>query len=187
MENTSFVYTRDPPQENPKGHHEEILVAESQPIDTQSLDSTLESSPEPETPKDEEPLPLEFSHIFEEDLFEDFGNTSNYSCQKKPLVPVTPLEPCEKEFLRETKMETSRREDRRGGLDWLGRPTDIAIQSGEDMAAAGGGARCCASSWRWDVARATGRQGRLQGCWSRRLALFHWRWISHTYSLAQQQ
>jgi hypothetical protein len=105
MKNISFVCTSDPPRDNPKVHHEEILVAESQPIDTQSLDSTPKSSPEPETPKKEDPLPLEFSHSFEEDLFEDFGNTSNYSCQKRPLVPVTPPEPYEKEFLWETIKE----------------------------------------------------------------------------------
>jgi hypothetical protein len=80
MENTSFVCTRYPPQENPEVHHEEILVAESQPIDAQSLDSTPESSPEPKIPKEEDPLPLELSHSFKEDLFEDFRNTSNYSC-----------------------------------------------------------------------------------------------------------
>jgi hypothetical protein len=63
MENTSSTCTRDPPQENPEVHHEEILVAESRPIDTQSLDSTPESSPEPKTPNEEEHLPLEFSQL----------------------------------------------------------------------------------------------------------------------------
>jgi hypothetical protein len=48
---------------------------------------------------------LEFLHSFEEDLFEDFGNTSNYLCQKRPPVLVTPFEPYEKEFLQETIRE----------------------------------------------------------------------------------
>jgi hypothetical protein len=56
-------------------------------------------------PKEEEPLPLEFQHGFEEDLFEDFGNTSNYLCQKRPPISVTHLEPYEKEFFRETIKE----------------------------------------------------------------------------------
>jgi hypothetical protein len=36
---------------------------------------------------------------------EDFRNTSNYSCQKRPQVPVTPLDPLDKEFLRESIRE----------------------------------------------------------------------------------
>jgi hypothetical protein len=65
--------------------------------------SSLDS--EPKTKKEEEPLPLEFLHSFEEDLFEDFGNTSNYLCQKRPPVSITPFEPYEKEFLQETIKE----------------------------------------------------------------------------------
>jgi hypothetical protein len=98
MENTSFICSHDPPQENPEVHHEEILVTESRPIDTQSLDSTPKTSPKLKIPKEEDPLPLEFSHSFKKDLLEDFGNTTNYSCQKRPLVPVTPPEPYEKEL-----------------------------------------------------------------------------------------
>jgi hypothetical protein len=42
---------------------------------------------------------------FEDEFFEDFRNTSNYACQKRPPVPVTPLEPLDKEFLRESIKE----------------------------------------------------------------------------------
>jgi hypothetical protein len=93
----------EPPLVESKVHHEEILAVESESIDTQSLDSTPRSSPDPEleTLKEEEPLPLKFLHCFEEDLFEDFGNTLNYLCQKGPPVPITPFEPYEKEFLRQ--------------------------------------------------------------------------------------
>jgi hypothetical protein len=54
-------------------------------------------SPEPETPK-EGFQPLE-SPFFEDKFYEDFGNTSKYSRQKRPPVPVTPCEPLDKEFL----------------------------------------------------------------------------------------
>ena len=42
---------------------------------------------------------------FEDDLFEDFEDTLKYSCQKRPPVPVTPLEPLDEEFLRESIKE----------------------------------------------------------------------------------
>jgi len=59
--------------------------------------------PEPEDP--EEGFQPSDLAPFEDDLFEDFGNTSNYSCQKKPPVPVTTLDPLDKEFLRESIKE----------------------------------------------------------------------------------
>jgi hypothetical protein len=59
-------------------------------------------SPEPKTPE-EEVQPLEFP-LFEDELFEDFENTSNCSCQKKP-VPITALDPLDKDFLRESIKE----------------------------------------------------------------------------------
>jgi hypothetical protein len=68
MENTSFICTCEPPQENPKVHHEEILVAESRPIDTQSLDSTPESSPDPKHQRKRN-LYLWNSHIVSKKIF----------------------------------------------------------------------------------------------------------------------
>jgi hypothetical protein len=47
---------------------------------------------------------LEFP-FFEDEFHEDFRNTSKYACQKRPLVPVTPLDPLDKEFLRESIRE----------------------------------------------------------------------------------
>jgi hypothetical protein len=38
-------------------------------------------------------------------FFKDFRNTSNYVCQKRPLVPITPLEPLDEEFLKESIKE----------------------------------------------------------------------------------
>jgi hypothetical protein len=61
--------------------------------------------PSPE-PKDLEEgfQPSDFS-FFEDDIFEDFGNTSNYGCQKRPPVPITHSEALDKEFLRESIKE----------------------------------------------------------------------------------
>ena len=61
------------------------------------------TSPEPEDPK-EGFQPLDLSY-FEDEFFEDFKNTSKYSYQKRPPVPITPLEPLDKEPLRESIKE----------------------------------------------------------------------------------
>ena len=52
--------------------------------------SSVGPSPEPETQKEEEIQLLEFPLEFEEELFKDFRNTSNYPHQRKPPVPNTP-------------------------------------------------------------------------------------------------
>ena len=78
--------------------HEEVSLAEAKP--TLSIQ---EPSPKPEDPEEGfQPLDLP---PFKDDLFEDFGNTSNYSCQRKPPVPITPLDPLDEEFLRESIKE----------------------------------------------------------------------------------
>ena len=60
-------------------------------------------SPKPEDPKEGfQPSDLPY---FEDDFFDDFRNTSKYSCQKKPPVPVTPHEPLDKESLRKSIKE----------------------------------------------------------------------------------
>ena len=82
----------------PESSHEEVSSVESEP-----LPPIQRPSPEPETPK-EGFQPSDFP-FFEDELLEDFGNTSNYSCQKKPPVPITPLDPLDKEFLRESIRE----------------------------------------------------------------------------------
>ena len=71
------------------------------------MGSISEPSPElkPETPEEEDPLPPEFLQSIECDFFEDFGNTSTYFYQKRPSVPVTPMDPSEENYLRETIQE----------------------------------------------------------------------------------
>ena len=78
--------------------HEKISSAEAKP--TLSIQ---EPSPEPEDP--EEGLQPSDLPPFDDDLFEDFRNTSNYSCQRKPPVPITPLDPLDKDFLKENIKE----------------------------------------------------------------------------------
>jgi hypothetical protein len=52
--------------------------------------------------EEEEIQPPKFPFEFEEDLFEDSGNTSKYFHQKRPPVPVGPTEPLDKNLLKET-------------------------------------------------------------------------------------
>ena len=43
--------------------------------------------------EDDEKSPLELPFEFEEDLFEDYGNTLNFSIQARPLAKTTPSDP----------------------------------------------------------------------------------------------
>ena len=81
MDRTSFICLPEPSLVEPEVHHEEVPAIESEQLESQSIDSTPELSPElkPQTLEEEDPQPLEFLHNFEEDLFEDYENTSNYS------------------------------------------------------------------------------------------------------------
>ena len=100
-ENNSFVSKSQPSREERASSHEDNLVAESDlPLPTTS-NSALESSPESGVPKEEEIQPLEPPFKFEYDLFEDFGNTSNYFCKRKPPVPVASTDLMEATFHRE--------------------------------------------------------------------------------------
>src|SRR6185503_9435234 len=80
---------------------------ESEPSESQSVDSIYETTPEhkSETSEEEDSLPSDFLRSIESDVFEDFGNTSRYFCQKRPSSPVTPTDPVEEDFLRETIQE----------------------------------------------------------------------------------
>jgi hypothetical protein len=57
-------------------------------------------SPEPEDPEEGfQPSDLPY---FKDEFFEVFGNTSNYECQKKPLVPITLSDPLDEPFHKES-------------------------------------------------------------------------------------
>jgi hypothetical protein len=65
------------------------------------LDSTVEFSPKPRELKVEEIQPLKFPFQFDDDLFEYYGNTSNYSYQKRPPVPCNSPAPLDENLFKE--------------------------------------------------------------------------------------
>ena len=85
LENTSFTETF--PLVEPSSC-EEVLLIESESLPLTNPDSTTEPSPEPGAPEEEEIQPSDLPFELEDDLFEDYGNTSNYLYQKRPPVPV---------------------------------------------------------------------------------------------------
>ena len=99
LENTFFTETF--PLVEPSSY-EEVLLIESESLPLTNPDSTTEPSPEPGAPEEEEIQPSDLPFEFEDDLFEDYRNTSNYLYQKRPPVPVGPTEPLDKAFLKET-------------------------------------------------------------------------------------
>jgi len=100
-ENNSFVSKSRPSREEHTSSHKDNLVAESNlPLPTTS-DSALEFSPESGVLEKEEIHPLEPPLKFEDDLFEDFENTSNYFCKRKQPVPVASIDPIEAALHRE--------------------------------------------------------------------------------------
>ena len=80
---------------------------ESESPESQLVDSIYETTPKhkSEILDEEDPLPPEFLRSIEPDVFEDFDNTSRYFCQKRAPSPVTPIDPLEENFLRETIQE----------------------------------------------------------------------------------
>ena len=65
-------------------------------------DSPAEPSAEVEDPEEEEIIPPDFPFNIEEDIFFDYGNTTLYPLQKRPLVPSDPPDDLDKASLRET-------------------------------------------------------------------------------------
>ena len=99
LENTSFAETL--PLVEPSSC-EEVPLIESESLPLTNPDSTTKSSPKPGTPEEEKIQPSALPFEFEDDLFEDYGNTSNYLYQKRPPILVGPTEPLDKAFLKET-------------------------------------------------------------------------------------
>jgi hypothetical protein len=89
LENTPPL---EPLRVEPELSHEEVSSVEAEPIDSIEKPSLELENPE------EGLQPSDFPY-FEDDFFEDFRNTLNYACQKRPLVLVTPLEPLTKNSL----------------------------------------------------------------------------------------
>jgi len=95
LENTPPL---EPLHVEPELSHKEVSLVEAEPI------TSLERpSLEPEDPKEGfQPSDILY---FADELFEEFRNTSKYSCQKRPSNPVTPSDPLDKQFLRKSVKE----------------------------------------------------------------------------------
>jgi hypothetical protein len=94
------------PEENEKLLEEKTKIAEpeifpelSQPLALAILD--------PKPPNEEETLILDFMLEFEDELFDDYGNTSKYQMMKKPQEYKNPSfrDPSEKEFFKKATKE----------------------------------------------------------------------------------
>jgi hypothetical protein len=90
-----------------KSPEEEPLIVEPEPLATPLEASTVLQVPEPS--KEEEISPLENMFEFEDELFSDFGNTSDYNAIIKSSAPSAPNQhlpdPTEEKFLKKTMKE----------------------------------------------------------------------------------
>ena len=98
LENTSFTETL---RAAGSSSHEEVLLVDSTSRSPTHLEPTTEPSPEPETTEEEEIQPPEFPFNIEEDIFQNFGNTSMYPREKRPPVPKEPINPPGRASLKE--------------------------------------------------------------------------------------
>ena len=81
--------------ESSPDQEEEVLVTVSEISLNLSHDPVVVEPPIKgmhQTQEDDEPHPSSFPFEFEEDLFEDFGNASNFPVQVRPLVHSAPTE-----------------------------------------------------------------------------------------------
>jgi hypothetical protein len=90
LENTPLL---EPLRVEPEPSHEEVSSVKTEPVP-----SIERPSPKPEDlEKGFQPSDLSY---FKDEFFKGFKNTSNYECQKRPPIPITPFEPLDKESLR---------------------------------------------------------------------------------------
>jgi hypothetical protein len=107
LENTPFMAQSDEPQlEASVSKIEEPSTIESQSEPSTSTDLIDEKVPEqPSVENEEIQTPARATTLFRDGFDEDYGNSLNYFSKKKPLVPLTPTDPMELGFLRETVWE----------------------------------------------------------------------------------
>jgi hypothetical protein len=109
LENTPYTsIPNDPPEDVVEiAPEEEPMIVEHEPLATPLEASTILQVLEP--PKKEEIPLLEDMFKFEEYLFSNFGNNSNYSAIRKSSTPSTPnqhlYDPTEDKFLKENVKE----------------------------------------------------------------------------------
>jgi hypothetical protein len=85
--NISTKILQDLSKEREKLLEEESHLAEPESLPEPSLTSAI---PDPEPPEKEETLISDFMLEFEDELFDEYGNTSNYYVTRKPLEPRKP-------------------------------------------------------------------------------------------------
>ena len=91
LENSSFPTNQsEPRREESTSSHEGLSTPESELSSFTSLDSSVERSPEPRTPKEEEIQPSEFPSRFEDDHSENNRNTSNHLRHEEPMSSLCP-------------------------------------------------------------------------------------------------
>jgi hypothetical protein len=90
LENTPYtsIHVESPKDVVETTPEEEPMIVEPKPLPTPLEASTILQVPEP--PKEEEIPPLEDVIEFEDDLFSDCGNTSNYLVTRKSSAPSAP-------------------------------------------------------------------------------------------------
>ena len=103
--NASFIAESEPSQEECIPEQESIPETESEPSSPKSIDSAHEPRPEPLTSEEKAVQPPESLFKFEDDIFDDYGNTQNYECRGKPSTSVSPPDPIEIAFLRDNVRE----------------------------------------------------------------------------------
>jgi hypothetical protein len=85
LENSSVPTDHNKPhQEESESSHESLSTAKSKLSFLTPQDSSVEPSPEPRTPKEEEIHHLKFSSQFEDDPSGNIRNTSNHLRHEKP-------------------------------------------------------------------------------------------------------
>ena len=97
----------------PKKEDDKPLEEESQIAEPESLldPSPTSAVPNPEPPKKEKTPISDFMLEFEDGLFDEYGNTSNYHTMRRPHKSrkssshVEPLDPSEKAFLKKNMKE----------------------------------------------------------------------------------
>ena len=98
LENTSFTETLPAAESS---SHEEVPLVDSTNPPSDPIEPTTEFSPEPKTMEEEEIQPPEFPFNIEEDVFQNFGNTSMYPREKRPPVSRDPVTPTDNASLQE--------------------------------------------------------------------------------------
>jgi hypothetical protein len=84
---------------------ENILPYKTSTAPSIPIEPSLDDITEPQASEDETSRSLMLHLAFEDVVFQDYGNTSNYHCRGKPLILVTPLDPEEIAFFRDTVQE----------------------------------------------------------------------------------